>query len=97
MLLPHGFALSGARLLDLALDVVNLGELLQREPGDLAFVRRMQVEEFAPDTPVIMVFGASWSDEAVIRLTLRDLALDSDISTHTAPCIILIGAGLRHI
>ncbi len=54
-------------------------------------------KNFAPDTPVIMVFGASWSDEAVIRLTLRDLALDSDISTHTAPCIILIGAGLRHI
>ena len=48
MLLPNGFALIGAQLLDLALDVVDLGKLLQREAGNLAFVRRMQVKEFAP-------------------------------------------------
>ena len=29
-------------------DVVDLGELLQGEPGDLAIVCRMQVKEFAP-------------------------------------------------
>ena len=48
VLLPNALALIGVQLLDLALDVVDLGELLQREPGKLAFVRRMQVEEFAP-------------------------------------------------
>ena len=48
VLLPDGLALSGVQLLDLAFDVVNLGELLQREPGDLAFLGRMQVKEFAP-------------------------------------------------
>ena len=48
VLLPNALALIGVQLLDLALDVVDLGELLQREPGKLALVRRMQVEEFAP-------------------------------------------------
>jgi len=32
----------------LALDVVDLGQLLQHEPGDLAVVRRMQVKKIAP-------------------------------------------------
>ena len=48
MLLPNALALIGVQLLDLALDVVDLGELLQREPGNLGFVGRMQVKEFAP-------------------------------------------------
>ena len=29
-------------------DIVDLAELFQGEPGDLAFVCRMQVKEFAP-------------------------------------------------
>ena len=33
-------------------------------------------KSFAPDTPVIMVFGASWSEEAIVRLTLSELAHD---------------------
>ena len=48
VLLPHGLALIGAQVLDLALDVIDPGELLQREAGDLALVRRMQIEELAP-------------------------------------------------
>ena len=44
MLLADGLALIGVQFLDLTLDVVDLGELLQREAGELAFVRRMQVE-----------------------------------------------------
>ena len=48
VLLPDGLALIGVQLLDLAFDVVDLGELLQRELGDLALVGRMQVKEFAP-------------------------------------------------
>ena len=48
VLLPDGLALIGVQLLDLAFDVVDLGELLQRELGDLALVGRMQVKELAP-------------------------------------------------
>ena len=48
VLLSDGLALIGAQFLDIALDVVDLGELLQGEPGDLDFVCRMQVKEFAP-------------------------------------------------
>jgi len=47
VLLPDGLALIGAQVFHLALNVVDLGELLQGEPGKLAFVGRMQVEEFA--------------------------------------------------
>lgn len=45
LLLPNGLALIGAELLDLALDLVNTTELLQRELGNLALVRRVQIEE----------------------------------------------------
>ena len=48
VLLPDGLALIGAQLPGLAFDVVDLGELLQREAGELAFVRCMQVAELAP-------------------------------------------------
>ena len=48
LLLPDGLALIGAELLDLALDLVDPTELLQRELGDLALVRCVQIEELAP-------------------------------------------------
>ena len=48
LLLPDGLALIGAELLDLALDLVDSRELLQRELGDLALIGRMQIEELAP-------------------------------------------------
>ena len=48
VLLANGLTLIGVQFLNLALDVVNLGKLLQREPGKLAFVGCMQVEELAP-------------------------------------------------
>ena len=54
-------------------------------------------KSFAPDTPVIMVFGASWSEEAIVRLTLSELAHDQTQPHHAAPCIILVGAGLRTV
>jgi hypothetical protein len=41
-------ALIGAELLDLALDLVDPRELLQRELGDLALIGRVQIEELAP-------------------------------------------------
>ena len=47
MLLPDHLALVYIQFFDLAFDVVDLGELLQCKAGDLAFVGRMQVEEFA--------------------------------------------------
>ena len=46
--LPDLQAHIGIELFDLALNVVDPGELLQSEPGDLALVGRMQVKEFAP-------------------------------------------------
>lgn len=52
---------------------------------------------FAADTPVIMVFGASWSDEAIVRLNLGELAHNTQDAEHHAPCIILVGAGLRAV
>ena len=48
VLLSNALALLGVQLLDLALDVVDLAQLLQREPGQLTFIRRVQVKEFAP-------------------------------------------------
>jgi transposase InsO family protein len=47
-LLANVLPLFSAQLLDLSLNVVDLGEMLQREPGNLTLVGRMQVEEFAP-------------------------------------------------
>lgn len=52
---------------------------------------------FATDTPVIMVFGASWSDETIVRLSLNELAQSTQNTEHQAPCIILVGAGLRSV
>ena len=46
VLLADALALIGVEVFDLALYVVALGELLQCEACDLAFVRRMQVKEF---------------------------------------------------
>lgn len=48
VLLADALALIDVEVFDLALYVVDLGELLQCEACDLAFVRRMQVKEFAP-------------------------------------------------
>lgn len=47
VLLSNLLALIGIEIFDIALDVVNLGELLQREPSYLTLVGRMQIEEFA--------------------------------------------------
>ena len=48
VLLPDRLALIGALVFALALDVVDHSDLLQREACNLAFVRRMQIKEFAP-------------------------------------------------
>ena len=51
---------------------------------------------FTNDTPVVMVFGASWADEAVVRLDLSRMANNDFEQPNTdAPCIILVGKGLR--
>lgn len=47
-LLPDCKALLGAELLDLTLDLIDSGELLQRALGNLALVGRVQIEELAP-------------------------------------------------
>ena len=62
-----------------------------------AIAQTLLKKGFAPDTPVIMVFGASWSEEAIVRLTLSELAHDQTQPQHAAPCIILVGAGLRTV
>lgn len=46
-LLPNCEALLSAELLDLTLDLVNAGQLLQRTLGDLALVGRVLIEELA--------------------------------------------------
>ena len=66
VLLPDGLALIGVQLLDLAFDVVNLGELLQCEPGDLAFVGRMQVKEFAPGVRQATHLGHATGDQGLV-------------------------------
>ena len=51
---------------------------------------------FDGDTPVVMVFGVSWADEAVVRLNLNRMASNDFTQPETdAPCIILVGKGLR--
>lgn len=51
---------------------------------------------FADDTPVVMVFGASWDNETVVRLDLSRMANNDFTQPETdAPCIILVGKGLR--
>lgn len=53
-------------------------------------------KDFADDTPVVMVFGASWANEAVVRLDLARMASNDFAQPETdAPCIILVGKGLR--
>ena len=47
LLLADGSSLIGVEFLDLTLDRIDLGELLQREFGDLALVGRVQVKELA--------------------------------------------------
>ncbi len=47
-LLPDSLALFGMQILDFALNVIDLAQLLQRKPGDLAFVDGVQIEELAP-------------------------------------------------
>ena len=66
VLLPHGLALIGIELLGIALDVVDLGELLQGEPGDLAFVCRMQVKEFAPGVRQAADLGHAAGDRGLV-------------------------------
>ncbi len=51
---------------------------------------------FSEDTPVVMVFGASWDDEHILRLDLTRMARNDFVPPDTdAPCIILVGKGLR--
>lgn len=47
VLLSNLLVLIGVQILHLAFDAVDLAELLQREPCDLALVGRMQIEELA--------------------------------------------------
>ena len=62
VLLPNALAQIGVELFDLALNVVDLAELLQREPGELTFVCRMQVKEFAPGVRQAASFGNALSE-----------------------------------
>ena len=50
---------------------------------------------FSTDTPVILVFGASWSEEQLQHSSLGEMAQDTSQLHHSAPCIILVGTGLR--
>ena len=68
--LAHGLALVGAECLDLTLDVVDLGKLLQRELGDLAFVGRVQVEELAPGMRQAAHLGHPAGDQRLVAAAM---------------------------
>ncbi len=64
--LPDGLALIGTQLLDLALDLVDATELLQRELGDLTLVGRMQVKELAPRVRQAADLGHATGDQGLV-------------------------------
>ena len=51
-------------------------------------------KDFPADTPVIIVYGASWHNEVIHRMTLSQMMEPNDCATD-APCICLIGEALR--
>lgn len=66
MLLPDVLELIGAQLFYLTLDVVDLGELLEREAGDLAFVHRMRVKELSPGARQAADLGHAAGDQGFV-------------------------------
>ena len=65
VLLPHCQSLFDAELFGLALNLVDLADLRERKLGELAFIGRMQVEEFAT-----CVCQTSRFRDAALRKTL---------------------------
>ncbi|MNL55550.1 hypothetical protein D3C87_1789720 [compost metagenome] len=59
-------ALIGRNLLDLTLDLVDPRELLQRDLGDLALVRRVQIEELAPRVRQAADLGHTTCDQGLV-------------------------------
>ena len=51
-------------------------------------------KSFAPHTPVIIVYGASWHNETIHRTTLQYMGESGGLE-NDAPCICLIGEALR--
>ena len=70
LLLPDGLALIGRKRLDLALDLVDPRELLQRELGDLALVRCMQIEELAPRVRQAADLGHTTCDQGLVAAAM---------------------------
>lgn len=61
---PDCQTLLGAELLDLTLDLVDAGQLLQRALGDPALVGRVQIEELAPRVGEAAHLGDAGSQNA---------------------------------
>ncbi len=51
----------------------------------------MQVVEYPPDTPVAVVYHASWDDQQIIRGTVSDIAAQVKAAGLTRSAMILIG------
>ena len=66
LLLPDGLALIGRKLPDLALDLVDPTELLQRELGDLALIGCMQIKELAPRVRQAADLGHATGDQGLV-------------------------------
>ena len=61
-----------------------------------AIAQTLLQKGFDSNTPVMMVYGASWTDETIVRLNLQQMAAEYFEQPNTdAPCIILVGKGLR--
>ena len=50
---------------------------------------------YTPDTPVAVVYRASWPDELIIRTTLNDMANDVKKSGLTKQALIMVGSFLQ--
>lgn len=66
LLLPNGLPLLGVQLFDVPLDLIDPGELLQGELGDLALVGRVQVEELAPGMGQTAHLGHAAGDQGLV-------------------------------
>lgn len=84
----------GERLRDLAAHRTSLVLFLSAGmvPG---VVDELDAAGYAPETPVAMVFRASWPDERIVRGTLADIAgrVEADEITHHA--LIIVSPALR--
>ena len=66
LLLPNGLPLFGVQFFDFALDLIDPGELLQGELGDLALVGRVQVEELASCVGQAPHLGHAAGDQGLV-------------------------------